>query len=203
MKAAYQEMETRIRQQVPGAQENGIYRAADGSRRSGSPAWSQAGPSIRSGNHFRTGGIYTELWKDIAYGLAPLRREEAEQMIRKTKVYEIIKGFRGREPLDEALLVTMLLRLSQLMEDVTGNPGNGNQSLCGLSAGGAGGGCAGDLVIRVQFFEIACQRRIHEYETIMRSADGCCCVSWLRSDSNHCRRRLSPTTANIAAGGRA
>ena len=54
----------------------------------------------------------------IAYGLAPLGREEAEQMIRKTKAYEIIKGFRGQEPLDEALLVEMLLRLSQLMEEV-------------------------------------------------------------------------------------
>jgi acetyltransferase len=67
---------------------------------------------------FGTGGIYTELWKDIAYGLVPLSREEAKQMIRKTKAYEIVKGFRGRKPLDEALLLEMLLRLSRLMEEV-------------------------------------------------------------------------------------
>jgi acetyltransferase len=67
---------------------------------------------------FGAGGIYTEVWKDIAYGLAPLSREETGRMIRKTKVYEIIKGFRGRGPLDEALLNEMLLRLSRLMMEV-------------------------------------------------------------------------------------
>jgi acetyltransferase len=67
---------------------------------------------------FGAGGIYTEVWRDIAYGLTPLSYEEAERMIRKTKVYEIIKGFRGRKPFDKALLVEMLLRLSQLMDDL-------------------------------------------------------------------------------------
>ena len=116
LKAAFSEMETRIRQPVPGTEKEGfiVQRMVPGGLEVllGAKRDPQFGPVII----FGAGGIYTELWKDIAYGLAPLSREEAEQMIRKTKVYEIIKGFRGREPLDETLLVKMLLRLSQLMD---------------------------------------------------------------------------------------
>ena len=118
LKAAYQEMETRVRQQVPGAQENGfiVQRMVPAGLEIllGAKRDPQFGPVIIVG----TGGVYTEIWKDIAYGLAPLGREEAERMIRKTKMFEIVKGFRGRKPLDAALLVEMLLRLSQLMEAV-------------------------------------------------------------------------------------
>ena len=116
LKAAFSEMETRIRKLVPGTEKEGfiVQRMVPGGLEVllGAKRDPQFGPVII----FGAGGIYTELWKDIAYGLSPLSREEAEQMIRKTKVYEIIKGFRGREPLDETLLVEMLLRLSQLMD---------------------------------------------------------------------------------------
>ena len=118
LKAALQGMETTIRQRVPGAEKDGFIvqpMASDGFEvLLGAKRDPQFGPVII----FGTGGIYTELWKDIAYGLAPLSREEAKQMIQKTKAYEIVKGFRGQKPLDEALLLEMLLRLSRLMEEV-------------------------------------------------------------------------------------
>jgi acetyltransferase len=118
LKAALQGMKTGIRQRVPGAENEGfiVQRMVPAGLEVllGAKRDPQFGPVII----FGTGGIYTELWKDIAYGLAPLSREEAKRMIRKTRVFEIIKGFRSREPLDEALLVEMLLRLSQLMSEV-------------------------------------------------------------------------------------
>jgi acetyltransferase len=118
LKAALQGMKTGIRQRVPGAENDGfiVQRMVPAGLEVllGAKRDPQFGPVVI----FGTGGIYTELWKDIAYGLAPLSREEAGRMIRKTRTYEIIKGFRGREPLDEALLVEMLLRLSQLMSEV-------------------------------------------------------------------------------------
>jgi acetyltransferase len=73
----------------------------------------QFGPTIL----FGTGGIYTEVWKDIAYGIAPLGPEEARRMIRQTKCYEILKGVRGESGYDRDMLVSCLLRLSQLMMD--------------------------------------------------------------------------------------
>jgi acetate---CoA ligase (ADP-forming) len=118
LKEAISELESRIRKQVPGAEKDGfvLQRMASGGLEVllGAKRDPQFGPVII----FGTGGIYTELWKDIAYGLCPISREEAGLMIRKTRAYEIIKGFRGREPLDETLLVEMLLRLSRLMEEV-------------------------------------------------------------------------------------
>ena len=118
LKAAYSEMETRMRQLAPGPEEEMfiVQRMVPGGLEVllGAKRDPQFGPVII----FGTGGIYTELWKDIAYGLAPLSREEAKQMIQKTKAYEIVKGFRGQKPLDEALLLEMLLRLSRLMEEV-------------------------------------------------------------------------------------
>jgi acetyltransferase len=111
-------MKTGIRQRVPGAENEGfiVQRMVPAGLEVllGAKRDPQFGPVVI----FGTGGIYTELWKDIAYGLAPLSREEAGQMIRKTRAYEIIRGFRGREHLDEAILIEMVLRLSQLMEDV-------------------------------------------------------------------------------------
>jgi acyl-CoA synthetase (NDP forming) len=74
----------------------------------------QFGPTIL----FGTGGIYTEVWKDIAYGIAPLSPEEARRMIRQTKSHEILKGVRGESGYDMDILVSCLLRLSQLMMDM-------------------------------------------------------------------------------------
>jgi len=118
LKAALQGMETTIRQRVPGAEMDGFIVQSMASDGLDVLLGAKRDPQFGPVTIFGTGGIYTELWKDIAYGLAPLSREEAKRMIRKTKAYEIVKGFRGREPLDEALLVEMLLRLSRLMEEV-------------------------------------------------------------------------------------
>ena len=118
LKAALQGMKTGIRQRVSGAEKDGfiVQRMVPAGLEVllGAKRDPQFGPVII----FGAGGIYTEVWRDIAYGLTPLSYEEAERMIRKTKVYEIIKGFRGRKPFDKALLVEMLLRLSQLMDDL-------------------------------------------------------------------------------------
>ncbi|MBX7152233.1 acetate--CoA ligase family protein [bacterium] len=61
------------------------------------------------------GGIYVEVLKDITYGLAPLSSEEAVRMIRSLKIYPILKGARGQQPVDENLLADILVRLSALV----------------------------------------------------------------------------------------
>ncbi len=42
------------------------------------------------------GGIFLEIIRDIANGLAPLNKEEALQMVRSLKAFPLIQGYRGR-----------------------------------------------------------------------------------------------------------
>lgn len=74
----------------------------------------QFGPTIL----FGSGGIHTEIWQDITYGIAPLTIEDADRMVRGTRCYEILKGARGKGASDIDLLVECLLRLSQFMGDM-------------------------------------------------------------------------------------
>ncbi|UCC66416.1 MAG: acetate--CoA ligase family protein [Deltaproteobacteria bacterium] len=71
----------------------------------------QFGPALI----FGTGGIYTEVWKDISYGIAPLTPQDARRMIRETRCFQLLKGARGEKGYDIDLIVDCLLRLSQLM----------------------------------------------------------------------------------------
>jgi acetyltransferase len=66
---------------------------------------------------FGLGGIYTEVFKDVRFALAPLAREECLNMIRGIKGYPIIKGFRGEKGMSEDRLVKYLLRLGILLTD--------------------------------------------------------------------------------------
>ena len=61
------------------------------------------------------GGIFTEVFKDVATGLSPLGKEEALAMIRGLKSYKIIKGIRGQKGVNEDLFADVMLRLSALL----------------------------------------------------------------------------------------
>ncbi|MCL1944065.1 MAG: acetate--CoA ligase family protein [Candidatus Azobacteroides sp.] len=65
------------------------------------------------------GGIFVEVLKDIAYGLAPLSYSEAFSMIRSLKSYKIIKGTRGQKGIDENEFAEIIVRLSTLLRFAT------------------------------------------------------------------------------------
>lgn len=64
------------------------------------------------------GGIYTEIFRDVSRGIAPLDRKEAEDMLRSLRIYPILEGARGQAGVDLALLVDALLRVSCLAEAI-------------------------------------------------------------------------------------
>ena len=62
------------------------------------------------------GGIFIEVFKDVARGLSPIGNDEALAMVRGLKSYKIIQGFRGQQGVKEELIVDVMLRLSALLE---------------------------------------------------------------------------------------
>jgi acetyltransferase len=66
---------------------------------------------------FGLGGIFVELFKDIAFRLAPLGRNNARRMIRGVKGYPMLNGFRGRPIADIETIEKLLVSLSQMVID--------------------------------------------------------------------------------------
>lgn len=61
------------------------------------------------------GGIFVEVINDIAYGLAPLNKDETSTMIKSLKGYPIIKGFRNRNGVNEDKFIDAVVRISSLV----------------------------------------------------------------------------------------
>ncbi|MFZ5827794.1 MAG: acetate--CoA ligase family protein [Bacillota bacterium] len=63
---------------------------------------------------FGLGGIYVELFKDVAWWPAPLTESEAHRLIRSVKGYKLLTGYRGRPVADIPALARTLVHLSWL-----------------------------------------------------------------------------------------
>ena len=66
---------------------------------------------------FGMGGVGVELFKDYSIGLPPLNTTLIRRMMEETKVYKLLKGYRGSTPANVKLLEETLLLFSQLMTD--------------------------------------------------------------------------------------
>lgn len=61
------------------------------------------------------GGIFVEVFKDVTSGLAPLTLCEAASMIKNLRAYKIIKGYRGKNGVNERKFAEIMVRLSTLL----------------------------------------------------------------------------------------
>ena len=66
---------------------------------------------------FGLGGIYVEVFKDVAFRVAPISKRDAREMIREIRYYPLLAGYRGTDPVDEDAVVDALERLSALSSD--------------------------------------------------------------------------------------
>jgi acyl-CoA synthetase (NDP forming) len=64
---------------------------------------------------FGIGGVHVELWKDVAFRVAPVRDTEARAMLDQIKARALLDGFRGGPKAHKEALADVLLRVSQLV----------------------------------------------------------------------------------------
>jgi 3-hydroxypropionyl-CoA synthetase (ADP-forming) len=63
---------------------------------------------------FGLGGIYAEIFKDVTFRVLPITSEDTKEMIEDLKGKSMLKGFRGSQPIDTAMLSDMLLKIGKL-----------------------------------------------------------------------------------------
>lgn len=61
------------------------------------------------------GGIFLELLNDTAYALAPLERNEVQEMVQSLKGYPIFEGYRNRPKLAEDKFIDCVIRVGALV----------------------------------------------------------------------------------------
>ncbi|EMA01959.1 acetyltransferase [Haloarcula vallismortis] len=66
---------------------------------------------------FGLGGIFVEVLEDNTVSVAPVSENEAKGMLDDIDSAPLLRGARGRDPVDEATLVETIQRLSQLVTD--------------------------------------------------------------------------------------
>jgi len=72
------------------------------------------GPVVMFGG---LGGIYVELFEDVSFRLAPIDEIEAEEMLKETKGYKILTGYRGMPKGDVEGLKKLLVTVSRIMAE--------------------------------------------------------------------------------------
>lgn len=64
---------------------------------------------------FGLGGVYTEVYKDVTFRVVPIKREDADEMLREIKAAPILEGFR-KIKVDREGLINLLMKVSALGE---------------------------------------------------------------------------------------
>lgn len=64
---------------------------------------------------FGGGGVLVEILEDTSFRVIPVNKKVAEEMMQETKVYQVLKGFRGKR-YDVNSVLNILLKTSKLLE---------------------------------------------------------------------------------------
>ncbi len=71
----------------------------------------QFGPVVM----FGLGGLFVELFRDVAFALAPITREEALRLTSRTRGSRLLGPFRGRPPVDREVLAGIIVTVAELI----------------------------------------------------------------------------------------
>lgn len=73
------------------------------------------GPTVM----FGLGGVYAEVFEDVAFGVVPLDENEANEMVTSIRGYRLLKGHRNAPAVDKGAIVSTILKVSKLIEEQT------------------------------------------------------------------------------------
>jgi acetate---CoA ligase (ADP-forming) len=73
----------------------------------------QFGPIVLVG----LGGIFTEIFEEVAVRVAPISRQDALEMIKSLRGSQVLEGARGYKPADIEAVVDSILKVAQLLID--------------------------------------------------------------------------------------
>ncbi|RLF58753.1 MAG: acetyl CoA synthetase subunit alpha [Thermoplasmata archaeon] len=115
---AYTKMIADVKKAEPGAKINGvtIQQMIDAQ----SPEFilgSKKDPIFGSVILFGMGGIYTELFKDKSIGIPPLNQALSQQILKQTKAYSLLTGYRNLVAPDMKKVEETMINFSHLIED--------------------------------------------------------------------------------------
>ncbi len=68
------------------------------------------GPLVVAG----LGGIFVELMQDLSFGVPPLTKFRAEEMLAGLRAKKLLSGFRGQKPGDQEALVKLMMNISAM-----------------------------------------------------------------------------------------
>ncbi|MCP4541351.1 MAG: acetate--CoA ligase family protein [Chloroflexi bacterium] len=115
LRTEFTELVTRVEEHVPDAQLTGVLvqRMFSGGREVilGGKRDPSFGPVVM----FGLGGVYVEVFDDVSLRLAPLTREDAEEMIAEVQGSRLLQGVRGEPPADVDAVIEALVALSRLL----------------------------------------------------------------------------------------
>ena len=115
LRAEFPALLARMEERVPGTQVEGVLmqRMLSGGREVilGGKRDPSFGPVVM----FGLGGVYVEVFEDVTLRLAPLTRQDAEEMVAEARGSRLLRGVRGQTPADVEAVVEALLGLSRLL----------------------------------------------------------------------------------------
>jgi acyl-CoA synthetase (NDP forming) len=117
LRAEFAALVARVEERVPGAQVSGmlVQRMLRSSKAREVILGGKHDPSFGPVVMFGLGGVYVEVFGDVAFRLAPVTREDAAAMINEVQGSLLLHGVRGEPPADVEAIVEALLALSQLL----------------------------------------------------------------------------------------
>ena len=116
--SAYFDVISRIKDRAPDAEIMGVMVEKMMSKRYELLIGAVRDPIFGPALVFGMGGSLVELWNDAHMALAPLTRDEACKLIKRTKAHTLISGFRGMPVIDKDQLVDVIVNFSHLINDL-------------------------------------------------------------------------------------
>lgn len=114
VRSAYSEMVQAVRAFDPTASFEGVLIEAMAPKGTEVIVGMRRDPSFGPLLMFGLGGIYVELFTDVAFRIAPVDENEARRMIMETKAGRLLSGFRGSKPADIQSLISCIQKLGVL-----------------------------------------------------------------------------------------